>query len=137
MFKLVKINGSKSNVPEITTFNIDGTTPYKAGALYFINDGTLSTEQAFTHDIKFIPIESIPENSGKTIIRGYIVNADMVFEAGVCSLSDSIQVGDLISVCFDDPEAITHLEGASGEDALLLCKDGVEKTGKVLVALKW
>ena len=47
MFKLVKINGSKTNVPEITTFNIDGTTPYKAGALYFINDGTLSTEQAF------------------------------------------------------------------------------------------
>lgn len=137
MFKLVKINGSKTNVPEITTFKIDGSASYKAGAIYFINNGTLSTEQAFSYDIKFIPIETIPENSGKTIIHGFIVNSDMVFETEICSLSDSVQVGDLISACFNDPDSITHVEDALGEEALLLCKDGVEKTNKVLVALKW
>ena len=59
MFKLIKIRGSRTNVPETTVFNVDGVTAYDAGAVYFLGEGTLSKTPFGTSDVKFIPLETL------------------------------------------------------------------------------
>ena len=38
MFKLIKINGARTNVPEPITFNASSDQTYLAGALYFLSE---------------------------------------------------------------------------------------------------
>jgi hypothetical protein len=137
MFKLVKIRGARTSIPEIVSYNIDQFSSYEAGAFYYISNDTVSTDFTYEHDLKFIPIETIPKNSGRTTVRGFIVTPEMVFETKICNYQGDVGLGDLLSTCDHADVSSVHVEGSIGESALLLSKDGVEKTGKVLVALKW
>ena len=137
MLKLIKIQGARTNVPEITVVNIDETKEYLAKSLYFVNNGIVSQEPSSIYDIKFIPIETIRKNSGKTTIRGYIVTSEMIFESDGYVVLDEIPVGRTISYRYDIEGHIVGVEDMEAEDALLLCKDEMETAQKVLVALKW
>ena len=137
MFKLIKITGSRTNVPEPIILNIDGVTPYTAGNLYFIGDDTLSNTAFSDFDLKFIPLESVGENSGKKKLCGYIVNENMIFETDSYNDFTSIKVGNILTGHLDENGDICGANSNSGNDVMLISKDEVRTSRKILVALKW
>lgn len=137
MFKLIKIKGGRINVPEIMTCAIDGKTAYDAGCLYFLNGGTPQNAPNEEDDIKFIPIESIPKNSGKKTVCGYTVTADMVFETEIYNDHTSVKVGDSLTAHVKSNGDMDGVDAVSGSEAKLLNKDAAATDGKVLVALEW
>ena len=137
MFNLIKINGARTNVPEPIILDIDGVKPYTAGNLYFIGDDTVSNLPFSAYDLKFIPLETIPANSGKKKICGYFVNENMIFETEIYGDFTSILVGNILAGHTDANEDICGAEGSLGEDIMLISKAEVKAKHKVLVALKW
>ena len=135
MFKLIKIRGSRTNVPETEIVPI-GSSSYVAGTLCYIADSIVSTSPLSENDVKFIPLESVNEESGRKTIRGYIVNEDMVFETEIYGNHESVSVGMRICTQTDDNDNIVGVYAAEGSDAILLNKDDVKNGKKVLVALK-
>ena len=137
MFKLIKITGARTNVPEPIIINIDGATPYTAGNLYFLADDTASNVPASDYDLKFIPLESVQRNSGKKKLCGYIVNENMIFETDIYGDFTDIKVGNILTGHIDDNEDICGADSLSGNDVMLISKDEVRAKQKILVALKW
>ena len=137
MFKLIKITGARTNVPEPVTLSIDGAASYTAGCLYFLGDNQLSSTPFSSNDLKFIPLESVSENSGKTEIRGYFVTANMVFETDAYNNFNSIKVGNMLAGYLNSNEEICGADSMEGEDIMVLSTDEVRTKQKILVALKW
>lgn len=134
MFKLIKILNSKSNAPEIISVPIDETQPIAAHALYFMRDGKLITQDPEEENIKFMPIESVPSNSGKKSVRGFIITEDMIFEAKVFGLYEDLAVGDGICVHTNDDGVIDCLEPLFGRDARIIYDAMYASTGKIFIA---
>ena len=137
MFKLIQIKGARTNVPEPTFYDIDGKTAYLAGAMYFIGEGKISNEPASDIDLRFIPLETVKANSGKTKICGYIVTENMVFETDIYNDLASAKIGNVLLGYTDSDGNIVGVDSESGYDAMLLDKTNAKNTNKVLVALKW
>ena len=137
MFKLVQIKGARTNVPEPTILNIDGSTPYLAGAVYYIGEGLVSTMPTSEDNLKFIPLETVKANSGKTKLCGYIVTEGMVFETDIYNDQTKAKVGNTLMAYTDNDGNIIGVYSESGYDAMLLAKDEAKTKKKVLVALKW
>ena len=137
MFKLVKINGARTNVPEPIILNIDGTTPYLAGCVYYLAEGTISTSPSSESDLKFIPLETIAENSEKNKLSGYIVNENMIFETDIYNNFNNAKVGNALAIYSDDAGNLIGVDSSAGYDAMLISKDEAQSKRKVLVALKW
>ena len=137
MFKLVKINGARTNVPEPIILNTDGNTAYLAGAVYYINENTISTSALSDVDLKFIPLETVAANSGKNTLYGYIVTENMVFEADIYNDYTKAKVGNTLLAYADNDGNLIGVDSSSGYDAMLLSKDEAKTKRKVLVALKW
>ena len=94
MFKLIKINGARTNVPDIITIETDGVAEYRAGCVYFLSEGSLGMEALSEDELKFIPIENVKANSGQKFVRGYMVNADMIFETEIYGDFNTVGIGD-------------------------------------------
>ena len=137
MFKLVKINGARINVPETFVIDIDGTTPYTAGCLYFIAYGGISNQPYEEGSFKFIPLETIPKNSGIKKLRGFIVNSDMIFETEIAGGTLNVGLGDIIAACKNSDGDMDSVDSLHGSDAKLISKDSALIDRKVLVALEW
>lgn len=137
MFKLVKITGARTNVPEPTILTIDGNSTFLAGAIYYVNEDTVSTSPASEVDLKFIPLETVKAGSGKKKICGYIVTANMVFETDLYNDLTKAKVGNTLLAYADDDGHLTGVDSEPGYDAMLLSKDEANTKNKVLVALKW
>ena len=137
MFKLIKILGAGSNVPEPIKIPIDGVRSYEKGFLFFLVDGQLTTTYSDKSDRRVILLESIPENSGRKFVWGYYVTDNMLFEVDLCN-PGYFPVGT--SMCFheDDIEkGVDNLDDCAGDDALIVEDNDPAHTGKVIVALKW
>lgn len=137
MFKLVKINGARTNVPEPTTFAVKTTENYLAGCIYYVNNDCVSVSPSSDVDLKFIPLETVKIGSGKKRICGYIVNEDMVFETNIYNDHTNAKVGNALLAYADDNGQLVGVDSETGYDALLLSKDEAKSGKKVLVALKW
>ena len=137
MFKLIKIVGARTNVPEPVSLHIDGVEEYFAGSCYFYTEGIVSNYLAKEDDIKFVPLESVPKNSGKTKITGYFVNENMVFETEIYGDHTAVKVGDTLLGYVNDDNNISAVAAETGYDVKLLSLDEAATTHKVLVALKW
>ena len=139
MFKLIKIVGARTNVPEPVYLECDGVTPYKKGAAYYVFSGMIATipsENENTPDIKFIPLETLERNSGKKKVCGFFVNENMIFEADLNGDASDISVGDCLCFYPDTEGENTAVDSAIGFDARLIDKTSTPE-GKVLVALKY
>ena len=137
MFKLVKINGARINVPETMVFNIDGTATFTAGCLYYLTEEGLMNSPLSESDIKFIPIETVVKNSGKKKIHGFIVNDDMIFETDIQGDFNSVTPGLPLVARQDTNGSLCGVEASPGNDAMLISKESAAQNRKVLVALKW
>ena len=137
MFKLIKINGARTNVPEPITFNASSDQTYLAGALYFLSEGSVSTSPASDIDLKFIPLETVEAGSGKTTVCGYIVTENMVFETDVYNDQTKAKVGSTLSAYADDNGQLVGVSSEAGYDAVVISRDEAKTKRKVLVALKW
>lgn len=137
MFKLIKMIGTRTNVPEMTKVKIDPEISYREGCVYYIVYGKLATSYNETSDLLFIPIESIPAGSDKTHITGFIVTDDMVFETTI--EGDLPVISDGSTICYKEDTDGTKCGTLAefGEDIKLLNSDTALADGKVLVALKW
>ena len=137
MFKLIKIMGAGSNVPEPIKFPIDGVRSYNKGYLFSVVDGRLTTLNDNKMNRRFIVLESIPENSGRDFIWGYYVTDNMVFEVDLCN-PEYYPVGTSMMFHEDDLDlGIDNLDNATGDDALIIEENHPDITGKVIVVLKW
>ncbi len=137
MFKLIKIIGARTNVPEPTYVHIDGKNQYTAGSFYFFSQGKVENYPTNEDDLKFIPLESVPENSGKTKLLGYFVTEGMIFETDIYKDYTAVNVGDTIIAHLDSEDSLSGVEAEDGSDAKLISKDEAATRKKVLVALKW
>lgn len=137
MFKLIKINNGRMNVPEIVDAPMDSTLEFKAHCLYYLSSGTLSTSPSNETDPLFIPIESRPIDSPQAYIRGYFVTEDMIFETTVQGNPVPGCVGTVLEGHYGDSGAIECLEPTPGSTALVLSDFSLFTDGKVTVALKW
>ncbi|MBE6644630.1 MAG: hypothetical protein E7612_04530 [Ruminococcaceae bacterium] len=137
MFKLIKITGARTNVPETVSAKIDGTTAYSAGCVYYLGDGQLSKSPLTSYDLKFIALESVAENSGKTKISGYLVTDNMVFETDVYNDVNSIKVGNMLAGYLNTDGDVIGADSIEGLDAVVLNADEARTKHKILVALKW
>ena len=136
MFKLIKIINGRGNVPEPQYLKCDGKVPYYKGCLYFVSAGEAGSTAISETDMKFISLETIPENSGKTEVCGFIVNENMVFETDCYNDSDEIAEGDIVMIYQDDKGENVGVEAVSGVDARIIDKSTSKINGKVLVTLK-
>ena len=137
MFKLTKIIGARTNVPEPTYINIDGKTPYNANCYYFFAEGQIATYPVNDDDLKFIPLETVPANSGKTKLLGYFVTSSMIFETEIYGDHNAVKVGDTLMPHFDETKHLCGVDAEDGVDAKLISKNEVETSNKVLVVLAW
>ena len=137
MFKLVKINGARTNVPETITFAVKNTENYLTGCLYYVNNDYVSSTPSSEDDLKFIPLETVKAGSGKKKICGYVVTDNMVFETDIYNDYTSAKVGSALLAYTDDDGHLVGVDSESGYDAMLLSKDEAKSRKKVLVALKW
>ena len=137
MFKLIKINNGRMNVPEMVNAPMDSTSEFKAHCLYYVSCGTLSTSKSEENDPPFIPIESVPIDSPQAYIRGYFVTEDMVFETTVEGQPVAGLVGTVLEGHYGDSGGIESLEPTPGTTALVLSDFSLFEDGKVTVALKW
>ena len=137
MFKLVKIIGARTNVPEPTYVNIDGTSSYLAGCFYYFTEGKIATYALSEDDLKFIPLETVPENSGKKQIFGYFVTENMVFETDIYGDYTAVQEGNTLLARFDEKDNFYAVDADVGYDVKLLSMAEASTRKKVLVALKW
>ena len=137
MFKLIKIAGARTNVPEPVTLTIDGTTSYTAGCIYYIGDSQLSNTPFTSYDLKFIPLESVAKNSGKTKISGYIITENMVFETDAYNDYTSIKVGNMLAGYLNSDNEMCGADSIEGLDMIVLNTDEARTKHKILVALKW
>lgn len=137
MFKLIKITGARTNVPEPITLDIDGVIPYTAGNLYYLGDDALSNTPYTEYDMKFIPLETVAPNSGKTKLCGYFVNENMIFEADIYNDFSNIKVGNILSGHIDSNGDIDGANSSSGSEVMLIAKNEARSRRKILVALKW
>ena len=86
MFKLVKILGSNSNVPEIISVPAAGNVHFRPGLAYFFyEDNFLSIEDPSNFDIypKTLIFISVEDKLTKQLgdrVRGFFVNENMIFE---------------------------------------------------------
>ncbi|MBO7304219.1 MAG: hypothetical protein J6V09_03270 [Clostridia bacterium] len=104
MFKLKKIIGAASSVPEIRMWKSDCSSTAKAGCLFFAEDDSISNELVdnFPDKLKVIPISSPPNKDQTIFVAGFAVTKDMVFEADVQEHSGPITVGARVNVIYDD-----------------------------------
>ena len=117
MFKLKKILGAKSSVPEIRIWENDASSHVKAGCLYFAHDDTVSNELVddFPDKLKIIAVSTVPTVDASIPIAGFVITKDMVFEAEIKSGSSVILVGTKVNITYDDNgdlAAVTAEEGA-------------------------
>ena len=89
------------------------------------------------NDTKVIPLEHIPENSGKKTLRGYFITEDMVFETPVSGDLNNITVGKYVDCNVDAATNIIGVTNYTGTFAMILNKDAAKSEQKVLVALKF
>ena len=137
MFKLIKINGARTNVPEPILVTAKNNETYIAGAVYYLCEGGISTSPASEVDLKFIPLETVTADSGKKKVCGYIVSEGMVFETDIYNDFNNAKVGNSLMFYADGDGNFIGVDSEAGYDALLLSKDEAKTKRKVLVALKW
>ena len=137
MFKLIKMIGTRTNVPELTKAKIDPEVSYREGCVYYIVSGVLSTSYNDSTDIIFIPVESIPKGSEKTHITGFIATDDMVFETKAEGDTLILSAGSIISYKEEDDGTKYAVSAEFGEDVKVLNNDTTSVDGKILVALRW
>ena len=137
MFKLVKIIGARTNVPEPTYVNIDPEREYLAGCFYYFTEGKITTYPVSQDDLKFIPLETLPANSEKTKIFGYFVTENMVFETDILGDYTAVKIGNTLLAHYDENDNICAVEAEVGYDIKLLSMDEADTRKKVFVALKW
>ena len=142
MFKLIKITGGTSNVPEPTYVNVNGITPYVAHCAYHVYSGTVScasSENMELRDLKFIALETLPTNSGKKRLCGYYVTENMIFETDFHGNPSGIGAGDCLSFYVDENCEYNNsgVRDLPGNDARIIDSTNIAKTGKVLVALQF
>ena len=137
MFKLVKILNSKSGAPEIITMPFSEHSSIEAGNLCFLGCGMVSNGRFEYDDMLFIPVETLPVKSGKNFVRGYIVTSDMIFETEIHGDHDSFSVGDSISHHIHTTGVVDSVDATEGNEAKIISKEDVDKTGKVRIVLKW
>lgn len=137
MFKLIKIKDGRINVPETEVLETDGVSEYRAGCVYFVGAAGVSNSKSSDFDPIFIPLETIPKNSGIKKLHGYFANSSMVFETKIYEGTSSLMVGTVICYHMNDNGDIDGAEANEGENLLLLSKDNIEHNGTVEVALKW
>lgn len=138
MFKLIKMQNSRTNVPEIVKVNTDSTTYYRKGCVYFIVDGKAVPTYSTLSDIRFIPIEEIPKGTGKDKVAGYFVTEDMIFETQANGSSQaSLKAGAFVDFECDQYGNNIATTSIAGEEVLVLSVDSITQDKKILVALKW
>ena len=133
MFKLIKIIGNGSSVPEITTVAAP-STPVKKGILYYLSEGvpSVSRNELCT---KFIPIETLPQGHKKTKVHGYIVTHDMIFEVDTDGDFSSKYVGDGVTFSVDLNNDMGTVSPQDTTDANIVSLNECQKTGKVHVMI--
>ncbi len=135
MFKLIKINGSKNNVPELVKVPIDTTVKYTKGCLYYMWEGKLICPDLITRVLPFIPVETVEAGSGRTDILGYFVTHNMVFEAPIEGDLELPFVGaerDLLRAVSDDAIGVST---ESGNALRIINIDEMETRGVVLTTV--
>jgi hypothetical protein len=137
MFKLVKILGSRTNVPDICEIPIDGVAKCMKDCPYYLVDGALTAIATNTKErLVFIPIEDIPANSGRKKVKGYYVTPDMIFEAQYSEDPALSCLGETASY-FTDNEANIGVGTIEGSDLKIVNIDSLYITGLVHVVLRW
>ncbi len=138
MFKLIKMTGSGSNIPEPVKFPVQ---PYKQilkGGVYYVVNRELSSTPNSDNCPKFIPLQDLPEGHGRNYVWGYYVTDNMIFEADVYDKTSYFFVGDIIPL----RETMSNIgfdtvDSDVGEDAIVIATNNSQITGKVIVALEW
>ena len=137
MFKLVKMLNGKYCAPEIVEVKMVRTFPYFAGAMYFYESGSLVRDMpGGDHIKKFIPIESLPMNSGKGTIKGFFVSEDMIFEADVEEDEEIIDTTFTYDCYYGDEDHCIGVSTSMGSFATILDASEQRTRGKVLVYFK-
>lgn len=133
MFKLIKIIGNGSSVPEITTVDAP-STPVNKGILYYLCEGVPSVirNELCT---KFIPIESLPQGHKKTKVHGFIVTHDMIFEVDTDGDFSSKRVGDGVTFSIDPKDNLYAVTPQDTTDANIVSMNDCLKTGKIHILI--
>ena len=94
MIKLIKINNSTSNTPEIETLEKNSTLILKAGEAIKVETGRAVRTTAYDRPDYVTLTEA---KSGETTVAAYRVSKDMVFEADYLGEND-VYPGDRLPV---------------------------------------
>lgn len=115
MFKLIKIEGGRINVPE-TRKAMAAAGTYHPGMLLSIASGKLSPA---TGDVKAVAVcmqEMTLAADGELLVGN--VYPDMVFEVPITAFSASVQVPGA-SVTFSNGESVTATAATAGNGAMV------------------
>ena len=109
MFKLIKIVGEKSSIPEITTMPIDKNASFYLNTIAFLENGMLRTTRENYESAIYCPIEYVKAGT-KDTIKCFKVTSNMLFETGYGGVSpDEFKVGD--GLCLYDNMSLDFAEG--------------------------
>ncbi len=137
MFKLIKILGGRTNVPEIISLRAEEYTEYRANCVYYLAEGIVNTTCYSGSDPIFIPIENIAADDHKPYVRGYFVSEEMIFETNMAGELGEVGVGSFVAPNIDESEITVGVTSDAGYFAVIVSMDEVLDDGKVLIRFKW
>lgn len=138
MFKVIKmINGARQNVPEPVIFQVNGSTPYYAGYVYYHSaNGISEVKIDGLHNVPIVPLETLPTNSGINELKCIIATPDMVFETEVMDSEWDYDVGTILSFYQKNGLNIA-MRSMQGTDAMVVDKSDALTKNKIHVLLTW
>lgn len=137
MFKLVKLLNGKHCAPEIVEVRAFEPFNYIAGNMYFFETGCLIKEMVDGYDNKkFVPIESLPANSGRENIKGFFVTEDMIFEVDLGEGDDELYASQTFDCQYDSNNHCVGVARSFGSFATVLDASEQYTRNKALVYFK-
>ena len=128
MFRLRKIIGSRTNVPEIHTLPADTDSVHKENCVEYLVNGKLNPVNIENKGARYVCLESCQIPS-KPNLPAYKITPDMVFEADFNGDPAAIVLGGKYST--DTSGTVTS---TPGEEVVILDSREAESKGTVMVS---
>lgn len=137
MFKLVKILGANSNVPELIRVPMSDVNNLYVGHMYYVDNGKVMSIRDHDYAQLICSMQEIYLEDGAQNALCFLVTPEMVFEASVENKPSYITVGQQFKMAFGDEEegvAIrTDLSDGDEVCGIIVNTNSYASTGKVLV----
>lgn len=137
MFKLVKILGSNSNVPEPIKIDVDVSNNLEAGCIYYIDNCSIIAEPGNWYAPMVCALQDVIISDCTVTGLCFFITPDMIFETTVANAGDIVYSGAPFKLVFGSQHHGVSISTSVGEGqnvvGIIVNADSYKSTGKVLV----